>query len=235
MGRTRGRGPGCGGGVAHALSFPHPVIARPQGRRRSPSHADGWIGANSNADKQLATFVVEGASRDAPVAANPQPLVTGTTFEGEVVPAVLHGEHQDRIALVRQGGAPHSPPDKAAGVLERVKGTLAPLGGCAALDPPSALPVLALTGNAAEQTAQGKMPDASRAGAFQIPESRRLTGRGEGVVRRFRPGESDACTAASRRRTPASRRPTRTHLPTRTWWCSRARWRCPAPTSGTAR
>jgi hypothetical protein len=39
------------------------------------------------------------------------------------------------------------PVGKPVGVLVRVKGTLAALGGCAALDPPCALQLIATTGN----------------------------------------------------------------------------------------
>ena len=59
-------------------------------------------------------------------------------------------------------------------MLERVKGALAPLGGSAALDPPSALPCGAPTGNAEKQTALGRA-GASRLGQVVHPDSRAMS------------------------------------------------------------
>ena len=52
--------------------------------------------------------------------------------------------------LLTKNGPPHSPCDEHVAVLGRVKGTLAPLGGYAALDTPCALQLVALKGNAAK-------------------------------------------------------------------------------------
>lgn len=49
--------------------------------------------------------------------------------------------------LLVKSGPPDSPRGEYVGVLGRIKGALAPLGGCAALDPPCALQPIAITGN----------------------------------------------------------------------------------------
>jgi MacB-like periplasmic core domain len=51
--------------------------------------------------------------------------------------------------LLTKNGPPHSPPIQEVGVLARVKGSRARRGGCAALDPPCALQLIAPTGNGA--------------------------------------------------------------------------------------
>ena len=142
------------GGVAHAPSFPHAVTARPQGRQRPPSRLNAGSGGNSNARKRLGAFVAERVGRDFPSVANPQALVTGTTFDGEVVPAVLPGQHQNGTVHVRQ--EKDRIPLRVR-LWECSSASRVPSLRSAASPPltrPPLSPSLALTGNAAEQTAQ---------------------------------------------------------------------------------
>lgn len=191
-------------GVAHALSCRHTDLARLHGRQRPPSDADADSSANLYVDRAIVSFVWLGPRLLVQRWAPAPPMPIGTTLDAEVVPpAVLLSGWSDGKKCA--GEAPHSPPGETAGVLERVKGSLAPLGGCAALDPPSALPVLGTYGECGRADCAGekrgvRAPSQNRAprpaqgfqGCWQSARSR--------LARRPR----RAWLAASGRRNPGS-------------------------------